>query len=295
MRHDRLLLAVAVAAATGPALLAYNVSPSPTFLNQALALALWGWFVLAAASAERAHFADSRRARCGAAAGRARPAAAVGAVVLGLGALPSGLALSAIGLLLATVVLLLSGAAVRAGDQAVPVFALFCMGWVVAGVLSAAIGMVQVFAPDWPDGDWIARSGLPGRAVGNLRQPNHLSSLLLWAAIAVVALLELGRLRARRCGRAVAADGLRGGADRRRAPVLRRRRSAGAVGHCSTAACRAPTRALLLLAPLVYALAWGGHGRLGAMSAATPSAARRGWPKPTCRARASASGPTRWR
>ena len=91
--------------------------------------------------------------------------------------------------------LLLSGAAVRASPQAVPLFALFCSGWVVAGVLNAALGALQVFAPGVPDGQWIARSGLVGRAVGNLRQPNHLSSLLLWSAIAVIPLLELGRLR----------------------------------------------------------------------------------------------------
>ena len=47
--EQRLLLAVASAAAAGPSLLAYNVSPSPTFLNQALALALWGGFAAVAA------------------------------------------------------------------------------------------------------------------------------------------------------------------------------------------------------------------------------------------------------
>jgi hypothetical protein len=61
-------------------------------------------------------------------------------------------------------------------------------------VLNAGIGIVQVFAPSVPDGDWIAASGLPGRAVGNLRQPNHLSSLLLWSAIAVVACVDMRRL-----------------------------------------------------------------------------------------------------
>ena len=40
MTHPRLLLAMAAAAAAGPSLLAYNVSPSPTFLNLALPLAL---------------------------------------------------------------------------------------------------------------------------------------------------------------------------------------------------------------------------------------------------------------
>ena len=43
----------------------------------------------------------------------------------------------------------------------------------VAGVLSSLIGLVQVFAPNLPDGDWIAVSAIAGRATGNLRQPNH--------------------------------------------------------------------------------------------------------------------------
>ena len=38
-------LIAGIAAACGPSLLAYNFSPSPTLLNQALALALWGGFV----------------------------------------------------------------------------------------------------------------------------------------------------------------------------------------------------------------------------------------------------------
>jgi len=36
---------------------------------------------------------------------------------------------------------------------------------------------------------------VPGRATGNVRQPNHLASLLLWALIAVVWMRETGRLR----------------------------------------------------------------------------------------------------
>ena len=92
------------AAAAGPSLLAYNVSPSPTFLNQALALALWGGFVAVAALARRpARPAAARAARRGA--GRWPRSACCWLSVLwswGPGALPSGLALSAIGLLLAT-------------------------------------------------------------------------------------------------------------------------------------------------------------------------------------------------
>ncbi len=99
---------MALAAAAGPSLLAYNVSPSPTFLNQALALALWGGFAAVAAVATTRTARPARRAARDA----AWPLAAIGlllAAVLwswGPGALPSGLALSAIGLLLATALLL---------------------------------------------------------------------------------------------------------------------------------------------------------------------------------------------
>jgi O-antigen ligase len=258
MTHPRLLLALAAAAAAGPSLLAYNVSPSPTFLNQALALALWGAFVAITAATTTPTARPARRA----AGDAAWPLAAVGlllAAVLwswGPGALPSGLAWSAIGLLLATALLLLSGAAVRASAQAVPVFGFFCAGWVVAGVVNAAIGALQVFAPDVPDGQWIARSGLVGRAVGNLRQPNHLSSLLLWSAIAVIPLLELGRLR-RWVGWALFAL-------MTFAVVLTASRT-GVLGVGLLALwglldrrLSRPTRGLLLLSPLLYALAWAG-------------------------------------
>ena len=257
MTHPRLLQAAALAAAAGPSLLAYNVSPSPTFLNQALALALWGGFVAAAALPGPAYRSVRLALR-----NAVFPVSALALVLLAVfwswlpGDLPSALALSAVGMLLATLLLLLCGAAVRSGARAVPIFALFCMGWVVAGALNAAIGAVQVFAPDLPDGDWIARSGLPGRAVGNLRQPNHLSSLLLWSAIAVIPLLELGRLR-RGLGWALFAL-------MTFAVVLTASRT-GVLGVGLLALwglldrrLSRPTRLLLILAPLGYALAWAG-------------------------------------
>jgi O-antigen ligase len=256
MTQQRMLLAAAAAAA-GPSLLAFNVSPSPTFLNQVLALALWGGFVALAALAS-----DGERPARRALRDTALPLLAlalVGVAVLGAwlpGALPSALALSAIGMLAATALLLLGGAAARASPQAVPLFALFCAGWVVAGVLNAAIGALQVFAPGLPDGTWVARSGLVGRAVGNLRQPNHLSSLLLWSAIAVIPLLELGRLRR---GPAAGLFMLMCFA-----VVLTASRT-GVIGVGLLAAwglfdrrLSGPTRLLLLLSPVFYALAWLG-------------------------------------
>ena len=252
-----LLALAAAAAAAGPSLLAFNVSPSPTFLNQALALALWGAFVALLALAT-----DSERPARRALQDTALPLLALALVMASVlwswlpGALPMGLALSALGLLLATALLVLSGAAVRASPRAVPLLALFCAGWVVAGVLNAAIGALQVFAPDVPDGHWIARSGLAGRAVGNLRQPNHLSSLLLWSAIAIVPLLELGRLR-RGLGQGLFVLMCS-------AVVLTASRT-GVIGVGLLALwglfdrrLSAPTRVLLLLSPLFYALAWLG-------------------------------------
>lgn len=243
------LVLAAVAAAALPSLLAHNPPPSPTFLNQALALAGWGVFAAVAAGAWPA-------------ARRAWPlftalAALAGGVLgsWGPGALPASLALSALGLLAAAALLLAAGASARATTSAESVFAAFCWGWVIAGGLNLGVAAVQVFAPAWPDGSWLARSGLPGRAVGNLRQPNHLSSLLLWAAIASVALLQLGRLKPA-AARAMFVL-LMGGV------VLTASRT-GLVSVLLLAgwgladrALSRDVRRLLMAAPLLYGLAWG--------------------------------------
>lgn len=185
------LFAPAIAAATVPALLAFNQPPSSTFYNQAAAAALWGLWLLVALP----------RAAAG------RPAAALLAALAllaasavassGLGSLPSSLGLGPLAVLGAAALMVVAGVGTgrRLGRDTAPLDA-FWFAWLVAGVLSAAIGVVQVFAPDLADGSFIARSGLVGRAVGNLRQPNHLSSLLLWSAIAVVPLRDARRLPA---------------------------------------------------------------------------------------------------
>ena len=179
---------MATLAAATPSLLAYSLSPSPTYLNQALAFALWGLFVLVTVP---------RRPGRGAWALWAALAvlALAAAWSWGPGALPSSLALSLLGTLFAAAVLVGAGAGARARPDAESLFIVFAWAWVACGTLNIAIALVQVFASSLPDGSWIAASGIPGRAVGNLRQPNHLSSLLLWHCIAVVALLQLGQLR----------------------------------------------------------------------------------------------------
>ena len=187
--------ALALVAAGLSTLLAYNVSPSTTFFNQALALAGWGALVWALALAPDGWLAP-RQVRW---AGVGPVLAALVLVALGA-VLPGGagvqdlsLVAGAVALCAAAAVLLRAGQAAAAGLLAVPVALAFFGAWVVVGVLHAAVALAQVFAPQVADGDWIASSSVAGRAVGNLRQPNHLSSLMLWAAIALVGWLELRR------------------------------------------------------------------------------------------------------
>jgi O-antigen ligase len=240
----------AIAAAAVPSLLAFNVPPSPTFLNQALALVLWGGFLLVTVDRQRGVAAAwaLHVALCGVALGVC--------LSWGPGLLPASLALSALALLGATLSLVSGGASTRGARTHDSVLVAFCAGWVVAGALNVGLSVIQVFAPGLPDGDWIARSGLPGRAVGNLRQPNHLSSLLLWSSIALVPLLEAGRLRLRTAALLLAAFMF--------AVVLTASRT-GLVSVLLLAAwglmdrqLSRPTRRLLMAAVLLYVFAWGG-------------------------------------
>jgi len=189
------LMSVACLAIGAPMLLAFNLPPSATFLNQAAAFIGWGGFllVLAAALPQRAW---------------AVPSAGLKAAVLALAilavaslasrfwaGLPWSLALCGFGMLAAAMLVVVVGAAAQSNGWAHRAFLAFCVGLLFAGVLSSLIGLVQVFAPQWPDGEWIAKTYIPGRAVGNMRQPNHLSSLLVWALIAAVWLGETGTIR----------------------------------------------------------------------------------------------------
>lgn len=257
--RQALLVAAAVLAAAGPSLLAFNVSPSPTFFNQALALGLWGGFVLLLGlyAPTLPRLGASRAAWPLQAALALLAAAAV--LSFTRGELPHSLGWSALGLLAAAAWLVHAGATAGCSGNGAGWFAAFAWGWLLAGLLNLAIGMVQVFAPEWPDGDWIAASSIVGRAVGNLRQPNHLSSLLLWAAIAAVALLELRRLP--RWPAALAFAGMVFGV------VLTASRtglvSVGLLALWGLADRRLSrsARGLLLLAPGLYALAWFGMAR----------------------------------
>lgn len=246
-----LLLAVA---ACGPVLLAFNEPPSPTALNQAVALGAWG-LVLAAVAAHTPSGVESVR-RVWTVLTALLLAAAAALLGSARGALPWALGLSSAGTLLVAALALAASAALQPPPSVNPAF---FAAWVLAGMASTAIGLVQVFAPAWPDGEWIARSGLAGRAVGNLRQPNHLATLLLWSVVAVVPLVELWPAARRRAATAALAalfvlslfgvvlsgsrTGLVGVAVLLLWGLLDRRLSR-------------PSRALLIASPLICAASW---------------------------------------
>lgn len=248
-------IAVTALAVAVPSLLAFNLAPSATFLNQATSLI--GWAVLALVMSATTAMAVHRP--------RGALAASLGALGLMLlsvigswhfAGLPLGLTLSAMGVIASAMLVLWVAAAVAREGHGASAFNAFCIALIVTGVLSTLVGMVQVFAPQWADGHWIATASVPGRASGNLRQPNHLSSLLLWAALALVWMLETGRIH-----RTVAATlgslfmlGL----------VLSASRT-GTLGVIVLALWGAldkqrprSVRLMLLLSPVVYALCWWG-------------------------------------
>ena len=172
-----------------PMLLAFNLPPSSTFLNQAAALIGWGAWLLLLAGAQ----SPARAPRSGGltALQAALALLLAAALVSPLWAdLPWSLSLSSAALIGAAALAAQTAASVSRGGSALPAFRAFCIGMVVAGVLSSVVGIVQVFIPALADGNLIARSYIEGRAVGNMRQPNHLSSLLLWAIVAAVWLGE---------------------------------------------------------------------------------------------------------
>jgi len=189
-RSQRLAWAAfACAAIALPAFVALHPPPSPTFLNQAVALIGWGaWLTLMTATSPRRVWAGG--AGFGALMG-ALAVLTIAALVSPLWShLPWSLSLSNAGGLAAAVIVALTGASLQSAGFGVPAFRAFCIALVVAALGSSAIGIVQLFIPQWVDGHWLAATTFPGRAAGNLRQPNHLSTLVLWGVIAAVWLGE---------------------------------------------------------------------------------------------------------
>jgi O-antigen ligase len=186
----------ALLAVVAPTAIALNEPPSVTYYNQALAALGWGLWLwwwgrqsLHQQAGPGVHDALARHARHGlwALAGLQSIAALwsvwAGPLPIGLGLMPAGLLLAAACVMQAG---WRAGAASTSSATSTSMASGFFVALMVAGVLAAIIGLIQVFMPGWTDGQWLARPTVAGRAVGNLRQPNHLSSLLVMAAAAAV-------------------------------------------------------------------------------------------------------------
>ena len=195
-RRFGIFLAATFAICT-PTLLAYSFSPSATFLNQAAAVVGWGIFlsvVLANDYSPAKRLLASNQKNSG---GRWALILALSILATSaagtrvFGSLPLSLSLAGTLTLLSALAAAVSGMVVADAQRRIVAFQALAWSTVIAGLLGVAIGVVQVFWPDWADGRWVAISALEGRATGNFRQPNHLGSLLLWAVVAIVALGEI--------------------------------------------------------------------------------------------------------
>jgi O-antigen ligase len=246
--------ALAFLAVGAPTLVAFNLPPSATFLNQAVAVLGWGaWLMLIAA--------------CGWL-GPWRVGRGLASLLIGLGAtlaaalvswglhLPAPLAASSIAMIAAAGWVAVVAAMLSRADSADTVFRALCVALVAAGLLSVLIGVIQLFFPELAAGGLVAATSAEGRAVGNLRQPNHLSSLLLWSLVAVVWLGERGVLQ-RAAVVAIGAALLFG--------VVMSASRTGVIGIGLLAAwglldkrLSRSSRLMLLLLPLVYWLFWSG-------------------------------------
>jgi len=155
-----LWIATACVAVALPTLLAFNLPPSATFLNQAVSVIGWGALLSVFAECLRA----GKLALDAGLAALLGALAALGAAALAAplwAALPWALSLSALGLVLAAMLVTLTGAALSRAGFGASAFRALCVALVVAGVLSMVIGIVQVFAPDWADGNWMPRPASP--------------------------------------------------------------------------------------------------------------------------------------
>ncbi|WP_159098811.1 PglL family O-oligosaccharyltransferase [Aquabacterium olei] len=194
---------LALLAIAAPTLIAAHDPPSVTFYNQALAVLGWGLLIAMMAAAPLppgARAGGAVRALLGV---LGMHAALAAWAALG-GPLPAGLAMMGAGLGLAALFAVWAGwrgGRSTAGELAADVF---FGALAAAGAIGIALAAVQVFHPAWADGRLLAAPVVAGRAVGNLRQPNHFSTLLVWGCCAAVWLSQRRRLPEGVCAALVA-------------------------------------------------------------------------------------------
>lgn len=173
-----------------PLMLAPSVVPDAVFLNQAAACLGWGVVLCLRWSGpgriKVMHVSPS-----------------IVVVQLGLMALAAFALVSqpSVALVLIAAALLIAAPIPRSPALTVG----FAQAWWAAGMACVAVGAIQYFVPSLADGWFVATNGSPGRAVGNMRQPNHLATALLCAMVWTAWLARCGRLRASVANASIAA------------------------------------------------------------------------------------------
>lgn len=188
---------LALLAVVLPTVWPWHRSPSITFMSQLLAVTAWGLWALMLTLKN-----PDKRERVLAPQGTAMTAwslalwlvagSAIGSAWFG--GLTWGLAMMAAAICLSAWWLLQTGWRSGLQGRAPEVMDLVAMGLTGAAWCGVVLGSIQVFWPEMADGDLIARSVVAGRAVGNLRQPNHLSTLMVMGLCGAVWLGRRGRL-----------------------------------------------------------------------------------------------------
>jgi O-antigen ligase len=241
-----------------PTLLAANDPPSVTFYNQILSVFGWGLWMMVLRG--RHGLASVKPAAWGSpllalsmvlwiTAAAALSSSVLHHLPLGLGLMAAGMALSA---------WVVQDTAWRSAQRlgTVPMLDVVAEALAMTGVIGLALGFLQVFLPGWTDGLVIAQPSAPGRAVGNLRQPNHLSTLLIWSVCGAV-WLGRRRLWTHSVAALMVVAGVGG------VVWTASRTGMLGMGLLTVWALRdkhlpRPLRVVLLLAPLWYALWWLG-------------------------------------
>jgi O-antigen ligase len=187
---------LALLAILAPTLLAAHDPPSVTFYNQVLAVCGWGLFIAALSRAPSGRVASNE-------AGGVRSLSLLLLLHAGLaagsglfGQLAGGLSLMGTGLSLGACLALRAGWRVGHGPARELAAEVFFGALALAGVMGMGLAWVQVFRPELADGLLIAVPTMVGRAVGNLRQPNHFSTLLVWSCCGAAWLGTRARLPA---------------------------------------------------------------------------------------------------